>query len=501
MIPRVPLTESLVRRNRAIAEYCSYVADNPIRCWEYAWAEEIAGLDDYESARIVDLGGGNGGFSQYLGTKGHQLLVVDPYCTLPRNHLREMPSAGSVLYKAVPASQMPDLQCDSIISISALEHFTQEEYEHVLDNVARWVVPGGTFVVTLDLYLDLPLGAQCELGTNRDCADMEDRLSEDFDVIVRREPSDPDMWRMRSDIRLNVFGGVPLTVQATAMRRKRPQTIFALMPLLNNPDTLPDWWEKQAHYYDHIVIVNNSTDETTEILDGLAQGRQKVDIVRVDVSPANDPIRQVGLDVISQYASEGDWICLAHADEHFLTNPRAYLYTLPDPINMIEALGIVGVTPKEEQGAVDISLPPSYWQRWGLVEHYEARFVRWNPQIHWHHRDVGIGFVGIEEPLWWCGAPPFVHYKLSTLREMQYMILMGQDESKRARGSRWGSLFQPIIDSDSLWIAMDDKIAHHARFAPELFRLPDVRHLHLPNCQRRIQGQPWISDNYGGRYQ
>ena len=489
MIPRVPLTESLVRRNRAIAEYCSYVADNPIRCWEYAWAEEIAGLDDYESARIVDLGGGNGGFSQYLGTKGHQLLVVDPYCTLPRNHLREMPSAGSVLYKAVPASQMPDLQCDSIISISALEHFTQEEYEHVLDNVARWVVPGGTFVVTLDLYLDLPLGAQCELGTNRDCADMEDRLSEDFDVIVRREPSDPDMWRMRSDIRLNVFGGVPLTVQATAMRRKRPQTIFALMPLLNNPDTLPDWWEKQAHYYDHIVIVNNSTDETTEILDGLAQGRQKVDIVRVDVSPANDPIRQVGLDVISQYASEGDWICFAHADEQFLTSPRCYLPSIPDSIGTINCLSMFGVTPKDEQGAVDISLPPSYWQRWCAVEHYEPRFFRWTPGFRMVG-ESGFRFINGNDALW-AWRPPFVHYKLSTIREMSYMSMWDQAISTRPRDRRWGTLGAPITDLDSLWAAMDKTMAYVTSFGTGLFKLPDLRHFHLPMCHRRIATPPW----------
>ena len=52
-------------------------------------------------------------------------------------------------------AELPDYFADVVLSISALEHFSESDLQAVFDQIPRVLKPGGIIVLTTDLFLDV----------------------------------------------------------------------------------------------------------------------------------------------------------------------------------------------------------------------------------------------------------------------------------------------------------------------------------------------------------
>jgi predicted SAM-dependent methyltransferase len=68
-------------------------------------------------------------------------------------------------------ASLPDRHYDLFVSISVLEHLPEAELREVMEHAYRCLKPGGLFVITLDLFLNLRPFCRREtneLGKNQD---------------------------------------------------------------------------------------------------------------------------------------------------------------------------------------------------------------------------------------------------------------------------------------------------------------------------------------------
>lgn len=138
--------------------------NNTIRRFEYPWAYHAADLAP--GMRVLEIGGGLSGFQIALAKAGCDILNVDPGLEAKgvgwkcdSGGIAEMNRAFhtdvELRNATVQTADLEEESFDRAFSISVLEHLPDAEIVDVMNHVYRVLKPGGWFVLTVDLFLEL----------------------------------------------------------------------------------------------------------------------------------------------------------------------------------------------------------------------------------------------------------------------------------------------------------------------------------------------------------
>jgi ubiquinone/menaquinone biosynthesis C-methylase UbiE len=112
---------------------------------EGLWLEELSTLIS-PGGRILDLGCGNGiPAARWLAAHGHDVTGIDISPVQIARARRLVPNA-TFQCADITRVAFPDNSFDAIVSFFAIIHIPVEEQPALLENVQRWLVPGGTFM-------------------------------------------------------------------------------------------------------------------------------------------------------------------------------------------------------------------------------------------------------------------------------------------------------------------------------------------------------------------
>lgn len=229
-----------IRALPVIAEWCgpfAFQPNNDTRRAEYPWAWEAA--RPAPAMRVVEIGGAYSGFQFVLAQNGCEVINVDPGL---RARGRGWPVAADrmdvlnrrfgtrVILKNCVLEQagIEPGTCDRVFSISTIEHIPEGDIAPLVREVARILRPGGLFVATVDLFLDLiPFtdNAENEYGRN---ISIKNLIAASGLELVTGRPSDLhgfnefDPHRVLRRIEkgeLLVGAGYPALVQALVLRK------------------------------------------------------------------------------------------------------------------------------------------------------------------------------------------------------------------------------------------------------------------------------------------
>jgi SAM-dependent methyltransferase len=122
------------------------------------WNAPVALLRELDklprSARLLELGAGGGFLGAELSSRGFERLVLTDLTGTAQTALRSrVPDA---LFAAVDAARLPFRAAtfDAVVSSDLIEHLPREDVERHLSDVARVLVPGGSyFLKTPNRYL------------------------------------------------------------------------------------------------------------------------------------------------------------------------------------------------------------------------------------------------------------------------------------------------------------------------------------------------------------
>ena len=137
----------------------SVQSSNPTREFEYPWAFEVAQLRP--RMRVLEVGGGLGGFQFVLDKAGCTVVNVDPGMaglawSCDQRSMRIMNRAFRTHVElrncVIGEAGLEGGSYDRAFSISVLEHLSEQEARDVMDHVFACLRPGGFFVLTVDLF-------------------------------------------------------------------------------------------------------------------------------------------------------------------------------------------------------------------------------------------------------------------------------------------------------------------------------------------------------------
>ncbi|MCB0324243.1 MAG: class I SAM-dependent methyltransferase [Bdellovibrionales bacterium] len=209
--------------------------NNDTRRYEYPWA--YFALPRPHGLQVMDLGGGLSGFQFVLAREGLKVVNVDPGTAekgWPVNQasidrLNRIFGAAVQLKNCTLAdAAIAPGTFDRVYCLSVLEHFSVAQFSSVVDSVWACLKPGGHFVVTADLFLDLePFTSrkENEWGTNFPIARLLEHPGFEctygsVDEIYGSATFDSD--RIQSNLAAYLIGGFyPVLVQCLILR-KRP---------------------------------------------------------------------------------------------------------------------------------------------------------------------------------------------------------------------------------------------------------------------------------------
>jgi SAM-dependent methyltransferase len=196
-----------LRANRAaLARYARRWVKDPLhqwsRLWEYPFVFEKLGAHSRPGAggelRLLDAGSGLTFFPSYLVAKlpGAVVSCCDYDAKSAADFARFTTAARErVSFEVASLQKLPyaDASMEGIYSISVLEHTA--DYDRILEEFERILVPGGTLVITFDISLDGrseidPAGARRLLASlDRRFRALEAPTPERFDAAL----SAPDL--------------------------------------------------------------------------------------------------------------------------------------------------------------------------------------------------------------------------------------------------------------------------------------------------------------------
>lgn len=161
-LARIALLESVPSRIEDLGPF-AWQPNNTTRAYEYPWAYYSATARG-RGARIVEIGGGLSGLQFVLAREGAEVTNIDPGQTEhgwnfePRAHQRlcEVFAAPVTLKRTtIGRAGVTDRSVDVLISISALEHFSDDALEEFTHEVPRILKPGGLAILTIDLFQNI----------------------------------------------------------------------------------------------------------------------------------------------------------------------------------------------------------------------------------------------------------------------------------------------------------------------------------------------------------
>jgi 2-polyprenyl-3-methyl-5-hydroxy-6-metoxy-1,4-benzoquinol methylase len=143
----------------------AFQANNTTRYYEYPWVYDQ--IDHSSSKTIVDVGAGVTGLQFVLSKIGHRVYCVDPGLASPDQYgwgsqLVTHQDLNSAFHTDV--ARIPTLleDCglqhgtiDVVTCVSTLEHVPFEGSVSMLKAAGDLLKPGGRFIATIDLFLDL----------------------------------------------------------------------------------------------------------------------------------------------------------------------------------------------------------------------------------------------------------------------------------------------------------------------------------------------------------
>ena len=141
-----------------------YQPNNDTRVFEYPWAYEA--LRCAEGVSVLEIGGGLSGFQWVLARSGCRVVNVDPGeaargrgwpvdAATIRTLGRRFSAVVELKNSTIDRAELPDESFDRVVSISVIEHVPRDDLRLLLEHVRRILKPGGQFVLTVDLFLDL----------------------------------------------------------------------------------------------------------------------------------------------------------------------------------------------------------------------------------------------------------------------------------------------------------------------------------------------------------
>jgi SAM-dependent methyltransferase len=173
------------------------------RLFEYPWAFYAA--DVAPGMRLLDIGGCVGGMQFVFALEGCDVTNVDPcdndsggwpatrWPVGPELHERLNGVLGTdvkLVQKRVQDADLPVGGFDRVVCLSVIEHLAQQDARDLVAHAVRLLAPGGLFVATIDLFLDLkPFGVLTRnaYGTNLDVRALIDGLDAELVVGDKRE--------------------------------------------------------------------------------------------------------------------------------------------------------------------------------------------------------------------------------------------------------------------------------------------------------------------------
>jgi SAM-dependent methyltransferase len=200
----VPLRERIARPDRAYGPF-AFQTNSGTRVFEYPWAyfatAATAGM------RVLEAGGGMSGLQFVLALEGCVVVNVDPcidtdtglaaaahaWQVTPEVHDRLNTLFGTDVRLVQKRLQDADLEPESfhrVLCLSVMEHLDSGEARGMVETIARLLVPGGIFVASVDLFLDLrPFGVLTRncYGTNINIYQLIGGLGLD---LVHGDPSE-----------------------------------------------------------------------------------------------------------------------------------------------------------------------------------------------------------------------------------------------------------------------------------------------------------------------
>ncbi|MFE7741774.1 class I SAM-dependent methyltransferase [Nocardia sp. NPDC057455] len=173
--------DRVVSRADALSAGCFAAQRNSTtRSVEYPWAFHARLVQP--GLNVVEVGGALSGFQFVLARCGASVLNVDPFLPFgaPETPIADPVAAhrqmnqwfGTQVGLHVGTLRDARIAADSVdlvYCLSTIEHLTLDEIVAVLTEVRRILRPGGAFVVSVDLFLNLePFTLRCrnEWGTN-----------------------------------------------------------------------------------------------------------------------------------------------------------------------------------------------------------------------------------------------------------------------------------------------------------------------------------------------
>jgi len=237
-------TRFLQANRAALARYARRWVKDPLhqwsRQWEYPFVFEKLATHARPGAggslRLLDAGSGLTFFPSYLVSKlpGAVVSCCDYDARSAADFVRFTPEARErVSFEVASLQKLPhaDASMEGIYSISVLEHTA--DYDRILEEFERVLVPGGTLVITFDISLDGrseidPAGARRLLDSlDRRFRPLEAPAPEGFDAALRA----PDLLLTTGFTRRTRPGLLPWkrtlrTDLATLARLRLPRTQY-----------------------------------------------------------------------------------------------------------------------------------------------------------------------------------------------------------------------------------------------------------------------------------
>lgn len=141
----------------------AFQGNNDTRAFEYPWAFESLQLRP--GLNVLEIGGSLSGFQFVLDRSGCHVVNVDPateseaFWPLDRPTFdllnRRFGTRVVLKQSTIQDAGLPSNHFDRVVSISVIEHIEPADIEILLRHVRRVLRPGGLFILTVDLFLDL----------------------------------------------------------------------------------------------------------------------------------------------------------------------------------------------------------------------------------------------------------------------------------------------------------------------------------------------------------